>query len=142
VTERRELLAGLADQTRTLVAFESSHRLAATLEDIETELGDRQITVARELTKLHEEIWRGPVSRARVYFAGGVRGEITLVIAGAGSPHPWDEEQVCSEVARLIKAGRSHREAVKQISETSGWSRRDIYQLTINLETKEDQSDK
>jgi 16S rRNA (cytidine1402-2'-O)-methyltransferase len=139
-TDRLRVLTELVHQPRTLVAFETSHRLAAALEDIETVLGDRQITVARELTKLHEEIWRGPVSKARDHFAGSVRGEITLVIAGAGSPHPWKEDRVRSQVARLMKNGISHREAVKQISQTSNWSRRAIYQLTIKNDQAEDET--
>jgi 16S rRNA (cytidine1402-2'-O)-methyltransferase len=130
-TERLRLLADLADQQRTLVAFESSHRLAAALDDVETVLGDRQIVVARELTKLYEEIWRGTVSEARDHFAGEVRGEITLVITGAEEPPPWDEERVRERVARLMRQGFSHREAVKEVSQVSGRSRRDVYQLTI-----------
>jgi 16S rRNA (cytidine1402-2'-O)-methyltransferase len=130
-TARRRLLSELSDQRRTLVAFESTHRLAATLEDIQLVLGDRDIAVARELTKLHEEIWRGPVSGARDHFAGDVRGEITLVIAGADEPAPWDEDRVRNWVGRLMDQGQTHREAVKETARVSGWSRRNIYQLTI-----------
>jgi 16S rRNA (cytidine1402-2'-O)-methyltransferase len=140
--DRRRLLTELVDQPRTLVAFETSHRLAAALEDIERVLGDREIAVARELTKLHEEIWRGPVSRARDHFAGTVRGELTLVIAGASSPSPWSEDRVRSQVARLMKNGISHREAAKQISKTSNWSRRAIYQLTIKENQTEEQTER
>jgi 16S rRNA (cytidine1402-2'-O)-methyltransferase len=132
-TERRRLVAQLADERRTLVAFESPHRLAAALEDIKAALGDRQIVVARELTKLHEEIWRGPVSQAREHFAGVVRGEVTLVIAGASdAPPQWDQERVRERVARLMEQGRSHREAVRQVAQASGWPRRAVYQLTLD----------
>jgi 16S rRNA (cytidine1402-2'-O)-methyltransferase len=136
-TARRRVFAGLTDERRTLVAFEASHRLAATLEDIESVLGDRQIAVARELTKLHEEIWRGSVSEARDHFSGEVRGEITLVIAGASEPAPWDQERVRQQVTRLMDQGQSHREAVKQITHASGWSRRDVYQLTVTTDRAE-----
>jgi 16S rRNA (cytidine1402-2'-O)-methyltransferase len=129
--ERRRLLTGLVDERRTLVAFESPHRLAAALVDIEEVLGDRQIAVARELTKLHEEIWRGPVSEARAHFGAAVRGEITLVIAGAAPPPPWSEDQVRERVAQLMKQGLSHRQAVKQVAQASDWPRRAVYQLTI-----------
>jgi 16S rRNA (cytidine1402-2'-O)-methyltransferase len=141
-TERRQLLTELADQRHSLVAFESPHRLAGALGDIETVLGDRQIAVARELTKLHEEIWRGPVSEAREHFTGEVRGEITLVIAGASAPRPWNEERVRNQVLRLMNRGLSHREAAKQASQASGWSRRDIYQLTTDIDQSEGRTER
>ncbi len=131
-TDRRRLFSELGDERRTLVAFEAPHRLAATLSDVETVLGDRQIAVARELTKLHEEIWRGPVSQAREHFGGEVRGEITLIIAGATTPTlAWDEKQVRERVAALMAGGLSHREAAQQTAEVSGWSRRDVYRSTL-----------
>jgi 16S rRNA (cytidine1402-2'-O)-methyltransferase len=137
-TDRGRLLADLADQSRTIVAFESSHRLPAALKDIESFLGDRQIVIARELTKLHEEIWRGTVSAARDHYGSGVRGEITLVIAGAEAPAPWDKERVQYQAARLMAQGLSRREAAKQIAQISGWSRRDVYQSTLDMEQTED----
>ncbi len=134
-TDRRRLLAELAEEPRTLVAFESPHRLAAALEDVQAILGERQIVVARELTKLHEEIWRGSVSGAREHFAGVVRGEITLVVAGASdAPSPWDKARVRECVAQLMQQGRSHSEAVKQVAQTSGWSRRAVYRSTLDTD--------
>jgi 16S rRNA (cytidine1402-2'-O)-methyltransferase len=134
--DRRRLLAGLADERRTLVAFESPHRLARTLADIADVLGDRKIVVARELTKLYEEIWRGPVSAARDHFAGTVRGEITLVIAGSpwAAPPVWEPGRVRDQVAALMGQGLSHRQAVVQVARASGWSRRAVYQHTINVD--------
>jgi len=130
--DRRRLLDALRDERRTLVAFEAPHRLAAALSDIQAVLGNRRVAVTRELTKLHEEIWRGPVSQAQERFCGEVRGEITLVIAGASVATPtWDETQVREHVAALMNRGLSHRAAVQQSAEASGWSRRDIYQLTL-----------
>jgi 16S rRNA (cytidine1402-2'-O)-methyltransferase len=137
--ERREVLAAVADDHRTLVAFESPHRLIAALSDMLDVLGDREITVARELTKLHEEIWRGPISKAREHFKDKVRGEITLVVAGArDEPHQWDEQQVKDEIARLLRQGISRRDASKQISQHSGWSRRDIYRIAIKARNPEE----
>jgi 16S rRNA (cytidine1402-2'-O)-methyltransferase len=134
-TDRRRLLAEVVDERRTLVAFESPHRLAEALGDIAAVLGDRRIAVARELTKLYEEIWRGSVSEARDHFAGEVRGEITLVIAGVSdAPLTWDEVRVRDQVARLIEQGLSHRQAAKQVAQASGWSRRAVYQLTISAD--------
>jgi 16S rRNA (cytidine1402-2'-O)-methyltransferase len=127
-------LAQISHEQRTLVAFESPHRLAGTLSDVVAVLGERQIAVARELTKLHEEIWRGPASAARDFFAGRVRGEITLVIAGANSPPAWDEARVRERVAHLLGQGLSHRQAAEQTAQASGWSRRAVYQMTVNTD--------
>jgi 16S rRNA (cytidine1402-2'-O)-methyltransferase len=137
--ERREFLASLAAEPRTLVAFEAPHRLLGALEDIGAALGDRSLAVGRELTKMHEEIFRGPASAARVHFAQGeIRGEITLVIAGAAaaslapqSESRWPEERVLREMERLLAAGMKRREAARQVAQASGWLARDIYQLTL-----------
>lgn len=83
--ERRRLLESLAAETRTLVAFESPHRLAAALRDIADTLGERRLAVCREMTKLHEEIFRGTVSEAIGHFQKP-RGEFTIVIEGKGRP--------------------------------------------------------
>jgi 16S rRNA (cytidine1402-2'-O)-methyltransferase len=136
--ERRRVLADLADERRTMVAFESARRLGKALEDMERLLGDRQITVARELTKLHEEIWRGVVSAARAHFSQPVKGEITLVIAGASEPAAWTEAQVVARVAQLMGQGISHRQAVKRVAQLSAWPRRDVYRLTLNRRIGED----
>jgi 16S rRNA (cytidine1402-2'-O)-methyltransferase len=141
-TDRGRLLADLADQRRTIVAFESAHRLPAALRDVESFLGDRQIVIARELTKLHEEIWRGSVSAARDHIGEEVRGEITLVIAGAETPAPWDNERVERETARLMTQGLSRREAAKQVAQISGWSRRDVYQLTLDRKQTKNGADR
>ena len=82
--ERRRLLAGVAQERRTLVAFEVRHRLRRSLADVEAVLGDRPLAVCRELTKLYEEVWRGTVREARDHVDEvEPRGEFTLVIGGA-----------------------------------------------------------
>ena len=82
--ERRRRLASVAEERRTIVAFESPHRLRAALADIEEVLGDRPMAIGRELTKLHEEFVRGRVSEVRAHFEAHMpRGEFTLVIGGA-----------------------------------------------------------
>ncbi len=83
--ERRAFLADLADEPGTWIAFEAPHRLVDALADVLAVLGDRQVAVARELTKRFEETWRGTVSGAVAHFtANPPRGEITLVVAGTG----------------------------------------------------------
>jgi len=79
--QRQRLLASIVDETRTIVAFETRHRLKEALSDIEEVLGDRRLVVCRELTKIHEEVIRSRVSQAREYFTNP-RGEFTLVIEG------------------------------------------------------------
>jgi 16S rRNA (cytidine1402-2'-O)-methyltransferase len=79
--QRRRLLNSIADERRTMVVFEAPHRLLQTLDDIQDTLGDRQVAVCRELTKLHEEIFRGRVRTAREHFTKP-KGEFTLVIEG------------------------------------------------------------
>jgi len=79
--QRQRLLGSLIDERRTMVAFETPHRLGVALSDIGEILGDRRVSVCRELTKVHEEVFRGRVSQAREYFAEP-RGEFSLVIEG------------------------------------------------------------
>jgi len=83
--ERRKLLQSLSEEQRTLVAFESPHRLRATLEDLRDVLGERRLAIGRELTKLHEEVFYGTPSEALEHFPQP-RGEFTLVIAGKSRP--------------------------------------------------------
>ena len=129
-SERERLLASVADERRTLVAYESPHRLLDTLAAIEQTLGDRRVAVARELTKLFEEIYRGPASAAREYFATkGVAGEITLVIAGAPEAERWPEARVRAELDRRVAEGAKRKDAAKQVAAVSGWSARDIYNI-------------
>jgi 16S rRNA (cytidine1402-2'-O)-methyltransferase len=134
-SDRQRLLAEVAAERRTLVAFEAPHRLLDALSDIQAALGERQVAVARELTKLHEEVWRGPVSEALAHYRGQPpRGEITLVIAGATATDQaearWDEARVRSAVTALLDEGVRRNEAVRRVAEASGWARREVYKLT------------
>jgi 16S rRNA (cytidine1402-2'-O)-methyltransferase len=79
--QRQRLLGSMSDESRTIVAFEAPHRLKEALTDIGEILGDRRVSVCRELTKIHEEIFRGRVSQAREHFAQPI-GEFSLVIEG------------------------------------------------------------
>jgi 16S rRNA (cytidine1402-2'-O)-methyltransferase len=134
-SERQRLLAPLAREPRTVVAFESPHRLLDSLTAIEELLGDRRIAVARELTKLHEEIFRGTVAEARAHFgAKEILGEITLVIAGAAQEERWDEPHVRAELSKLLAYGVKRKEAAKLVAELSGWPQREVYQLAVSQE--------
>jgi 16S rRNA (cytidine1402-2'-O)-methyltransferase len=135
-SERRRALQQVAAEKRTLVLYEAPHRLADCLADIEDVLGDRPIAVARELTKLHEEIYRGTVRGAREHFGqrGEVRGEVTLVVGGAMEQvMTWDEERVRRALSEALESGLERKEAVHQVTQASGWPRREVYRLATEL---------
>jgi 16S rRNA (cytidine1402-2'-O)-methyltransferase len=121
----------------TLIFLESPHRLLDALADIESVLGGRMIAVARELTKLHEEIWRGMVPGALEYFLHKEpRGEFTLVVAGKpdGETRKWAEDKVSIAIKFGLKFGESPSALAKKIADESGWSRKEIY--TLIMESK------
>ena len=129
--ERRRLLESVARERRTLVAFEAPHRLLATLADLKEVLGDRRIAIARELTKVHEEVWRGTTGEALARFEEAPpRGEFTLVIEGAKEAR-WDEERVRQALRRMLREGVGTREAVKTVAELAGWPKREVYELAL-----------
>ena len=133
-TERIDLLSNLRVERRTLVAFETPHRLTSSLSDLLETLGDRRIAVCRELTKLHEEIFRGSVSDAIDHFTVP-RGEFTLVIQGApeGAETVPDAE-VTSMLLQAKNRGMSARDAVALVAEATGRSKRDLYTLWLSLD--------
>ena len=129
-SERKSLLGEISTLPYTLILLESPHRLISALKDLQDVLGDRRIAVARELTKMHEEVFRGCLSEAISHFAAGtVRGEITLVLAGSLGKSIWKEEQVHQAISAALAAGFSPSQAASQISAQAGWSRRQIYDL-------------
>ena len=131
-SDRRALTAQIASLPYTLIFLESPHRLLAGLADLESGLGDRQIAVARELTKVHEEIWRGSLNAARAYFtANEPRGEFTLVVAGKTREEKgrWTEGKVMLAIQFGLKSGESPSTLAKRLAEESGWDRRAVYQL-------------
>ena len=132
---RLELLDQVKDLPWTIVCLETPHRLLDALEDCQVVLGDREITVARELTKLHEEIVRGPFSLAREHFQNKKpKGEITLVIAGAKSDEIWPENQLMEELKRELISGKLRpSQLAKSLAARSGWPRSTIYDLMQNL---------
>jgi 16S rRNA (cytidine1402-2'-O)-methyltransferase len=126
---RRSLLASVRDLPFTLVCFEAPHRILRALADMVELLGPRDITITRELTKMHEEIWRGTLQGALDHVeAQGPRGEFTLVIGRpSGEQRRWEDEEVYEAVARLVATGLEPKAAFRQVAQQSGWSRREIY---------------
>jgi 16S rRNA (cytidine1402-2'-O)-methyltransferase len=118
----------LAREPRTMVFFESPNRLAAALADLVSALGpDRRIVVCRELTKLHEEVRRGTAAEVAAYFADGARGEICLVVAGA-APATANLPDGIAQVQVLVAQGVRLKEASAEVAESTGLSRRDLYE--------------
>jgi 16S rRNA (cytidine1402-2'-O)-methyltransferase len=135
--ERRRLLAEVAQERRTLVLYEAPHRLRKSLADLEAVLGDRPLAVCRELTKLHEEVWRGTVAGARAYFEEtGPRGEFTLVVGGAQEEERerWEEGRVRGALDELLAQGVSRPAAARRVARASGWSRAEVYGLGLGLD--------
>jgi len=130
---RRRFLETISRETATIVTLEAPHRITESLKDILTVLGDRNIAVCRELTKIHEEIFRGPISHAVEHFKEP-RGEFALVIEGSQDINtavmtPEIEKQLMA----LHNTGISAKEAVKQLSAVTGLSRRDLYQKWLQI---------
>ena len=125
---RRAALAEAAKSGDTLVVFESPHRVRATLEDVREALGERQVAVARELTKLHEEIWRGTVSDALAHFEEP-RGEFTLVIEGGAPPEATDAASLEAAMGELRASGARAKDAIASLAERFALSRREAYRL-------------
>jgi len=132
-----DFLVSVATERRTLVAYESPNRLIDTLKVIQAALGDRQICVARELSKKFEEFQRGTVTDVLAHFtAQPPRGEIVLVIAGAPQTAPtvWDEDQLRVALAERLAAGDSLSSAARALASESGWERRAIYALGLDAQ--------
>ena len=126
--ERRALFAEVARETRTLIFFESPHRIAEALADARDVLGaERQAAVCRELTKMHEEIRRGTLDALAEWAAAGVRGEIVVVVAGA-EPANIPLDAALNQVAELTASGLRLKEACAQVADATGHSSRELYQ--------------
>jgi 16S rRNA (cytidine1402-2'-O)-methyltransferase len=131
--ERRARLTGLAGERRTMVFFESPHRLADALADCAAAFGDaREAAVCRELTKTHEEVRRGPLAELAEWAGAGVRGEITLVVAGAvPEPVALSPAELAAEVAAEEAAGAARKDAIRAVVARTGLPRRTVYDAVV-----------
>jgi 16S rRNA (cytidine1402-2'-O)-methyltransferase len=132
--ERRAAFAKIADIPYTLLFLESPRRFVETLRDMESALGDRPVAIARELTKLHEEVWRGRISGAREHFREP-RGEIVLVVGGKKEQETkqWSEAQVRAALQKRLKEGAAPTTVAAELAANSGWTRREVYKLALSL---------
>ncbi|MEK0178545.1 MAG: 16S rRNA (cytidine(1402)-2'-O)-methyltransferase [Oscillatoriales cyanobacterium] len=135
--ERQQSLEALQIESRTIILYESPHRLRQTLQDLANVLGsDRQIVLARELTKMHEEFWRGSVESAiELYTNNEPKGEFTLIIGGTQTATPvFSEDAIKAELQTLISEGISRSQASRQLAQQTSLPRRQIYQLALTLD--------
>jgi 16S rRNA (cytidine1402-2'-O)-methyltransferase len=133
--ERRRLLAQVSALPYTMVFLETPHRLVNSLQDLLEVLGDRQAAVARELTKLHEEIRRGPLSQAFAHFqTTPPRGEFTLVVAGKPTEKTvWSEAELRAALEERLAQNSSPSQIASALAAESGWPRRTIYQMLTEM---------
>ncbi len=129
--ERQRRLAELADEPRTLIFFEAPHRTARMLADLAAAFGDdRPAAVCRELTKRYEEVRRGALAELAAWAADGIRGEVTVVVAGT-SRRTAEASDAVGEVAELTAGGMKLRPAVAVVAERHGLSRNELYAAAL-----------
>jgi 16S rRNA (cytidine1402-2'-O)-methyltransferase len=132
--ERRRALGALAAESRTMVFFEAPHRLAAAVRDLAAAFGaDRQAAVCRELTKTYEEVRRGGLGELADWAAGEVRGEITLVVAGAeaGKSDRAEPDALAAAVAEAEQAGASRKDAIAAVARVHGRPKREVFDAVV-----------
>ena len=134
--QRREHLESLQTEPRTLIFYESPHRLRETLQDLAEVWGsDRQIVLARELTKLYEEFWRGTITEAIAHYSQREpQGEYTLLLAGnPPSESQLTEDELKSELQQLMSQGISRSQASRQLTKFTSLNRRQVYQIALAI---------
>lgn len=128
--ERRKFVDQIADVSHTLIFLESPYRIIESLEDLLASLGDRRICVAREMTKMFEEYWRGTLAGAVEYFKSQpARGEFTLVVEGKLTEQKtkWTEAELLEAIRKELKNDTSAKEISIALAKRSGWSKKEIY---------------
>jgi 16S rRNA (cytidine1402-2'-O)-methyltransferase len=128
-SDRKRALEDVKSDRRTLIFYEAPHRVRDTLEAMLAVFGNRSICAARELTKVHEEIWRGSITDAIQHFGAAALGEFVLVVAGAPKTNRWDEDRVRAALRAEIEQRVAASEAARRVAEISGWNKRDVYAL-------------
>lgn len=135
---RRDRLNSLQRESRTLIFYEAPHRLLSTLTDLGEVFGkDRPITVARELTKLYEQLWRGTLEQGINYYQDtqNIKGEITLVVKGCQETLSLQltESQLKEELQQLLKQGMTRSQASRHLAEITARPRREIYEISLTM---------
>ena len=132
--ERKNKLQALKGETRTMIFYEAPHRLKESLEDLLQIFGDREISIGREMSKLHEEFLRGAVSAVLLQLAErDVKGELTLIVHGATVEFEIAEDQLKAEIGRLIAAGNGAKEISELIGGRYGLAKREVYRRVLEI---------
>ena len=137
--QRQEVLEELKKDTRTLILYEAPHRLVKTLEELLKELGNRKITVCRELTKKHETLFKTDLEKALDWYReNSPKGECVLVLEGKSREEikeeersKWEDMSVPEHVEFYLKQGMEKKEAMKQVAKDRGVSKREIYGVLL-----------
>ena len=138
--EKQEIFEELKKETRTIILYEAPHRLVRTLSELLENLGDRRISVCRELTKTHETVFRTTVSEALSYYeTEEPRGEFVLVIEGKSrleiqqeQERSWEAISIEEHMKRYLDGGTDKKEAMKLVAKDRGMKKRDVYQYLLN----------
>lgn len=140
--ERAARLEALRGEPRTMLFYEAPHRLLSTLQDLRQHLGDREIVIARELSKKHEEVLRGTISTIYEHYANHEpKGEFTLVLAGQTAVLQGEEpdlEGVARMVLELEKAGLERKAAIKELAQKHGIAKRELYKAVLTALGKQE----
>ena len=131
-SQRREKLQTLRDETRTLIFYEAPHRLKQALDDIYELLGNREAVLAREVSKIHEEFLRGPVSELVRTLGGEIRVEVTLIISGSSGLPGVSEDRLKAEILELKGKGLRVKEIAEVLGEKFGYPKKEIYRLALH----------
>jgi len=132
--ERRAMLEEVAGLRSTLILYESPRRLGDTLAELDGALGDRRAVVARELTKLHEELVRGKLSELAARYGGEPpRGEVVLVVEGRSGEERWPESEVRAALAAGLGRGDRLKSLAREVARASGWPSAEVYRLGSRL---------
>ena len=130
--ERRERLRTLSGEGRTLTFYEAPHRLIETLNDLIEILGDREVVVAREVSKIHEEFLRGRLNEVAEQIRNReIRGELTLLVSGSQEQSEISQDQINAEIRKLKNKGMRVKEIAEILGEKFGYSKKEIYRLAL-----------
>ena len=133
---RREELKSLKEERRTIILYEAPHRVLDLLKDMKDILGNRRLAIARELTKIHEEVFRGNILEAIQKFEEEKpRGEFVLIIEGAQiqEEDPYKDISIKEHIKLYMEEGLSKRDAVKKVADIRGISKNLVYKESINM---------
>ena len=133
--DRSERLAMATTESRTTIFYEAPHRLIKTLSDLTTACGAiRRVVVARELTKMHEEIWRGTLQDASMHFANSEpRGEFVIILEPAKPPAPPTDQELIEAIRAEIAKGVSRKDSAARVSARFGVAKRTVYELALQV---------